>query len=98
MNLEDIYKKTKDSKSNKLSINCLAAVLTVGLFLIFLYIFNLGWNFIAPIWNLPILSYSNFLVSWVILRLLSMTVFGFTVNARDYKMISFDGDNPYGKK
>jgi len=98
MNLESMYKKTKDNKPNQLFVNSLAVVLCIIIVLGIVYTFSLMWNYIAPIWNFPTLNYIQFLISLLLLRLFSMIIFSSGRNQGDYKMIRFNGDNPHEKE
>ena len=97
MNLENLYNKTKKNTQNKFWANILSYSLAIVFTLGIVYILNFLWNYVAPIWKFPTLTYLQFLISWFLFTIFLMPFSGFTKSRRDYippHVIAFRKDNP----
>ncbi len=86
MNLKKNYKDIKTrSKGSLFFIQLSAFIAAVLVWAAGAYLINLLWNYLAPIWGLPVLSYPQFLATFTFIKLLSMFLFGFTVTRRRFQ-------------
>jgi len=66
MNLEQQYKKVKNGEGQIAVTVFLSVVVAIAI----AYGMNLLWNYLAPIWGLPQLTYVQFLGSLLLINLL----------------------------
>lgn len=97
MNLKKQYNNLKRKKSTEILSSLTTGLTSFGL----IYILNLLWNYIAPTWGLPILTYTKFL-STLFLTHIFIHFLGFKATQRDvHPKIDFMkiiGEPPYEKQ
>ena len=97
MNLGKQFNKTINRKSEAVTAYILAGIASLGI----IYVLNLLWNYISPVWGLPILTYLEFLST---LFLLTMFVQFFGLKATNSRanpnidIVNILGESPYEKQ
>ena len=97
MNLEEQFGKSKNKQSVVITAFILSGIVSLGI----IYILNLLWNYISPVWGLPKLTYLEFLST---LFLLTMFVQFFGLKATNRRanpnidIVNILGESPYEKQ
>jgi len=94
MSLKKQFNKTKNKQSGQLLITLASIAVSLGL----VYVLNLLWNYLAPVWGLPNLSYLQFVGTLFLIHVLK-NFFSFKATERGFnpniKFIELIGKNPH---
>lgn len=97
MSLEKLYNKTKRRQGGQFLEFLVGAGASLGS----LFLMNLLWNYLAPIWGLPNLSYLQF-VSTLFLILVLKHLFSFRATVKgvypNVQFMELIGKSPYEKQ
>jgi hypothetical protein len=97
MNLKKQYQRAHTGRSSLWAHRLGQLVISLGL----VYLVNLLWNYLAPVWGLPQLSYPQLLGTLALLHLLT-SFLGFNATQQDAypneEFIKILGEPPYEQK